>query len=91
MRHDMSHSKIKTGDHVKFLTMPLGIETLTEESLHVFRFCLDRVYRVAEIDSGGLLVLNVSADIDHRFGGFVNDILVEPECVTKVEPPADAE
>jgi hypothetical protein len=35
---------------------------------------LGRTYRIAEIDERGLFVLDVSADIDHQFGGFMNDI-----------------
>jgi hypothetical protein len=44
-----------------------------------------RPYRVDEIDQWGQLVLDVSADIDERFGGFMNDIRVEEEYVTLVE------
>jgi hypothetical protein len=46
-------------------------------------FCLGRAYRVSEIDANGLLVLDVSEDIDHRFGGFKNDIRLEAEFVEK--------
>ena len=35
------------------------------------------MYRVEEIDTQGLFVLDVSTDIDRRFGGYMNDIRVE--------------
>jgi hypothetical protein len=70
---------IKAGSIVTLITLPPGIETLPEESLRVFRFCLGRSYRVQEIDVHGLAVLDVSLDIDHRFGGYLNDIRVELE------------
>jgi hypothetical protein len=46
-----------------------------------------RRYRVDDIDAHGQLVLDVSTDIDARFGGYMNDIRVEPEYVTKTEAP----
>ena len=81
---------IQAGSLVTFVTMPPGIETFPEESLRVFRFCLGRTYRVEEIDREGLAVLDVSADIDHRFGGFMNDIHVEPEYLLEVSPQSPA-
>jgi hypothetical protein len=55
------------------------VDELPEESRQVFRFCLGRSYRVAEIDALGLYVLDISGDVDERFGGFGNDIRVEAE------------
>ncbi len=81
---------IQAGSLVTFVTMPPGTETLPEESLRVFRFCLGRTYRVEEIDRWGLVVLDVSADIDHHFGGFMNDIHVEPEFLCEVSSPIPA-
>jgi hypothetical protein len=46
--------------------------------------CFGRIYRIEEIDGQGLLVLDVSADIDHRFGGFMNDIRLEAEFLEEV-------
>ena len=68
---------IKVGSHVIFAVMPPWVTELPEESRRVFRFCLGRTYRVEEIDVHGLMVLDVSADIDHRFGGRFNDIRLE--------------
>lgn len=42
-------------------------------------------YRIEEIDSRGLFVLDVSADIDDRFGGRMNDIRLEAEFLEEVE------
>lgn len=81
---------IRAGSLVTLVTLPPGTETLPEESRRVFRFCLGRTYRVEEIDRWGLAVLDVSADIDHRFGGFMNDIHVEPEFLREVAAPTPA-
>ena len=70
---------IKVGSQVRFAVTPPWVTTLPEESQRVFHFCLGRTYRVNEIDHHGLFVLDVSADIDHRFGGSMNDIRLEAE------------
>ncbi len=57
---------------------------LPPESQAVFRHCLGRTYRVEEIDSQGMFVLDVSADIDSLFGGFMNDIRVEAEFFERI-------
>ena len=76
---------IKPGSKVRFVRMPEWVAELPEESRRVFEFCLGRTYRVEEIDMHGLFVLDVSADIDQRFGGFMNDIRLEPEYLEEVE------
>ncbi|MCB1079931.1 MAG: hypothetical protein KDM64_19080 [Verrucomicrobiae bacterium] len=79
---------ISVGTVVRFVRLPDWVSQLPEESERVFRFCLNRDYRVSEIDSNGLLVLDVSQDIDHRFGGFQNDLRLEEKFV---EPVATAD
>jgi len=64
--------------------MPEWVGTLPEESRRVFEFCLGRIYTVEEVDEQGLFVLDVSGDIDQRFGGFRNDIRVEAEFLEEV-------
>jgi hypothetical protein len=64
--------------------MPEWVVTLPEASQRVFRLCLGRVYHVEEIDEQGLCVLDVSADVDHRFGGTHNDIRLEPQFLVEV-------
>ena len=71
----------RAGDLVRLEFLPTWVSGLPEESQRVFRYCVGRTYRVEEIDKDGLLVLDVSHDIDARFGGFMNDIRVEPEFV----------
>lgn len=78
---------IKAGDWVILAILPSWVSKLPARSQQVFQFCVGRRYRVDEIDQWGQLVLDVSADIDERFGGFMNDIRVEPEFVTKTEQP----
>jgi len=45
----------------------------------LFEFCLGRSYRVEDVDEHGHFILDVSADIDQRFGGSQNDIRIEAE------------
>lgn len=68
---------IQPGSTVRFAKMPDWVAQFPDESRRVFEFCLGREYRIVEIDSQGLCVLDVSADIDHRFGGSMNDIRLE--------------
>jgi hypothetical protein len=79
---------MRVGDLVRLRALPPGFDqwepgTTTE----VFRHCLGRVYRVSEVDPQGLFVLDVTADIDPLFGGFMNDIRVEAECLEAVTEP----
>ncbi len=75
---------IKTGSKVKFAKMPEWVSTLPKESQRVFQFCLGRVYSIDEVDERGLCVLDVSADVDHRFGSTYNDIRLEPEFLVEI-------
>lgn len=75
---------IRPGSIVKFARMPEWVGQLPEESCHVFRFCLGRMYRVEQIDEDGLYVLDVSTDTDQRFGGRFNDIRLEAEFLDEV-------
>jgi len=78
---------IHPGSLVRFARMPHWVVDLPEESRRVFEYCLGRVYRVEEVDAHGLYVLDVSADVDERFGGFRNDIRLEAEFL-EVEDPS---
>jgi hypothetical protein len=75
---------IQPGSKVRFVKMPDWVAELPDESRRVFEFCLGRTYRIDEIDSQGLFVLDVSVDIDHRFYGFMNDIRLEAEFLEEV-------
>jgi hypothetical protein len=70
---------IQAGSRVRFSKVPEWVASLPEESRRVFEFCLGRVYVVEEVDEQGLFVLDVSGDVDQRFGGCRNDIRVEVE------------
>jgi hypothetical protein len=50
----------------------------------VLEFCFGRTYLVESIDTNGLFVLDVSSDIDQRFGGFHNDLRLEVEFLEEV-------
>jgi hypothetical protein len=73
----------KIGQRVRLARLPDWVADLPQESQRIFEFCVGRVYPVVEIDRNLLLVLDVSQDIDPRFGGFMNDIRVEPEFVVE--------
>lgn len=70
---------IQAGRKVRFVKMPEWVATLPEEGRRVFEYCFGRTYRIEEIDSNGLFVLDVSADIDKHFGGFHSDVRLEAE------------
>jgi len=75
---------IQPGNTVRFAKMPEWVAQLPDESRRVFELCFGRTYRIREIDGQGLFVLDVSADVDHRFGGFMNDIRLEAEFLEEV-------
>jgi hypothetical protein len=75
---------VKAGTAVRFVKMPDWVATLPEQSRRVFESCYGRTYRIQDIDENGLCVLDVSADIDHQFGGFMNDIRLEPDYLAEV-------
>ena len=72
---------IKPGHRVVLAKLPPWVDKLPEESRKVFEHCVGRVFRVDEIDERGLLVLDVSTEVDGLIGGYMNDIRVEPEYV----------
>ena len=72
----------KIGQRVKLARLPPWVADLPQESRNVFNFCVGRIFPISEIDQHGLLVLDVSKDVDPRLGGFMNDIRVEPEFVS---------
>jgi len=75
---------IERGSTVRFARMPEWVAQLPDESRRVFEFCFGWTYRVEEIDSQGLFVLDASADIDERFGGFGNDIRLEAQFLEEI-------
>jgi hypothetical protein len=79
---------IRPGDWVILATLPPWVSQLPAESQRVFDFCVGRRYRVDEITNDGHLVLDVSPDTDAQFGGYMNDIRVEPEYVVLTSPPS---
>ena len=70
---------IQAGSTVRFSRMPEWVQTLPEESRRVFEYCLGRAYPVEGVDEHGHFILDVSGDVDQRFGGSRNDIRLEAE------------
>jgi hypothetical protein len=56
------------------------------ETRRVIDHCVGKAFRIAGIEDGVLYVLDVSGEVDARFGGFANDVRVEDEYLE----PADA-
>jgi hypothetical protein len=83
----MMRRRFRRGSLVKVVGFPYWVAELPEESRRVFRYCLGRAYAVAEVTDDGLLVLDVSGDVDRKFGGFMNDIRLEPQFVERVKEP----
>ena len=78
------------GDKVYFAKMPQWVEELPEESRQIFQACLGKSFVISEIDQNGLFVLDVSQEIDDKFGGFMNDIRLEAEYLREsIEQSAD--
>jgi hypothetical protein len=72
----------QVGDLVRLTTMPAWVKTLPEESQLAFKTCYRRSYKIAHITRDGLLVLDVSRDVDPVLGTNHNDLRVEPDYVT---------
>ncbi len=75
---------IQSGSTVRFAKMPPWVAKLPDDSRRVFEFCFGRTFRIVEVDRQGLFVLDVSAEIDERFGGFMNDIRLEVEFLEEI-------
>ncbi len=75
---------IQAGSKVRFFKMPGWVAAMPEEGRRVFEFCFGRTYLIEEIDSQGLFVMDVSVDIDKRFGEVCNDIRLEAEFLEEV-------
>lgn len=73
--------KYKIGDKVTLAKIPKWAKTLPADTRLAFKICLHKSYAVIEITPDGLLVLDVSADVDPVLGGKFNDIRVEPKYV----------
>jgi hypothetical protein len=72
---------IRAGDWVILKTLTSWVAKLTPDSQQMFAFCVGRAFRVDATDEHGHLVLDVSAEVDARFGGYMNDIRVDAEHV----------
>lgn len=75
----------KEGDFVILVKIPDGVERLPAETQRAFQLCLKKSYRIVEITDDGLLVLDVSRDVDPVIGGKYNDLRVEADCVQSTD------
>lgn len=79
---------LRPGDWVVFKSLPSWASDLPPESQAILTFCVGHQFRVEEITDDGHVVLDVSAEVDARFGGYKNDIRVEPVYLERVSAPA---
>jgi hypothetical protein len=69
--------------------LPPSVQELVPED-HLAHFVRETVREdQTEITSDGELVLDVSADVDAVFGGYMNDIRLEPEYVVMGQRPGE--
>lgn len=59
--------------------MPPSAAGTPEDTRSILRFSVGKTFRVTETTKDGLVGLDVSPDVDHKFGGFMHEIWVEPE------------
>lgn len=83
---------IRAGTWVRLKAIPPDVAAGDERTRAIFDYCLGHVYPVEEtVRVRGsdivLRVLDISADIDHRSGGFMNDIRVEETHLEVVPAP----
>lgn len=64
--------------------IPKWAKSLSAESQLAFKICLHKIYPITGITPEGLLVLDVSADVDTALGSKFNDIRVESKYVAPV-------
>lgn len=76
---------MKIGDKVRLVKLPTWLHQLPVLSQNIFHHCLYGVFDITAIEEG-VLVLDVSWLVDNKFGGWRNDIRVEPEYVIKEQP-----
>lgn len=73
----MRNSKFKTGAWVTLAIVPEWVTEMPIETRRVFQVCHERSYEIINITPEGLLVLDVSRDVDTLIGGKHNDLRVE--------------
>jgi hypothetical protein len=79
----MRDEPFRTGDRVRLRALPPWVSELPAESQAAFRAAIGRPVLVREIDSNGLLVLELGRELDEKLGGSFNDIRVEAGWVEK--------
>lgn len=79
-------SKLNVGQYVIFEKLPDWVSILPAETRRIFEFCQGKPYPIAEIQKD-MLVLDVSSDVDAKFGGRFNDLRIEAKFVRAVGPP----
>jgi hypothetical protein len=58
---------------------PAWAASAPDETRAVVTFCVGKTFRVTATNAVGQVGLDVSPDVDRKFGGFMNELWVEPE------------
>jgi len=75
------------GDWVRLARRPQWADRMPPETQQIIDACVGKVFRIGEVAAGGLYVLDVSDEIDARFGGCLNDLRVEAEFLEPANGP----
>lgn len=64
---------------------PPWADQLPEQSRAIVHYCVGKIFPVDGYTEEGDIILDVSAEVDDRFGGYANDLRVEPEYLDFVD------
>lgn len=68
----------RVGDEVRVEKAPAWLEQLPEESQRIFLTCVGKIFTIEELESDGVLVLDVSRVGVPLLGGTRHIIMVDP-------------
>jgi hypothetical protein len=77
----------RVGDWVRLTGRPPWTDQMPLETRRVIDHCVGKIFRIDDLAPGDLYVLDVSAEVDARFGGFANDLRVESDYLEPAAPP----
>jgi hypothetical protein len=69
--------RFAVGDRVRLARRPAWTDQMPLRTQQVIDHCIGKTFRIDELAPGDLYVLDVSDEIDARFGGYLNDLRIE--------------
>jgi hypothetical protein len=76
--------RFAVGERVRLARRPAWADRMPPETQRIIDHCVGKTFRIDDIAPGDLYVLDVSVEVDARFGGFANDLRVEAEYLEPV-------